>query len=321
MLLKYREVAFFILMMSLTACRVQSPPTYPGYSYGEFIYLSYSANERIDQLWVKKGDKVRKGQTLLTMEAFTTRNTLEISEKEYLAEKARLTDLISGERPAELAVIRAQLESALSEEELAKKQSARLQKLYRTGVISADEWQKSAAGYRQKSARVEELKSRLDVGKLPARDALIESQQLQVESARLQRDKARWELQQSTLIAPQDALVFDTLYRPGERVIAGRPLISLLSPENVRVRFFIPEKELGALHTGMKVQLVCDGCKQSYAGRINYISPEAEYSPPVIYSTERREKLVYMAEAVPEKSAAALINIGQPYRVEIIPDE
>ena len=321
MLFKHRDVIFLILMMSLNACRIQSPPTYPGYSYGEFIYLSYAANEKIDQLWVKKGDQVRKGQTLLTMEDFTTRNTLEISEKAYLAEKARLTDLISGDRPAELAVIRAQLESALSEEELAKKQHTRLQKLYRTGAVSADEWQKSVAAYRQKRALVQELKSRLDVRNLPAREALIESQQLQVESARLQRDKARWELQQSTLIAPQDAVVFDTLYRPGERVIAGRPLISLLSPENVRVRFFIPEKELGALHTGMSVLLVCDGCKQPYAGRINYISPEAEYSPPVIYSTEHRDKLVYMAEAVPEKSAAALINIGQPFRVEVIPDE
>ena len=321
MLLKHRDVAFLLLTISLTACRIQAPPTYPGYSYGEFIYLSYAYSERIDQLWVKKGDSVRKGQTLVTMDVFTTRNTLAVREKQYLAEKARLTDLISGDRPAELAVIRAQLESAQSEAQLAKNQYARLKKLYRTGAISADEWQKTVAANRQKNARVQELKSRLEVSHLPARNALIESQQLQVESARLQRDKARWELQQSTVVAPQDALVFDTLYRPGERVMAGRPLISLLSPENVRIRFFIPEKALGTIHPGMKVQLMCDGCKQAYRGRINYISPEAEYSPPVIYSTERREKLVYMAEAVPEKSMAALINIGQPYRVEVITDE
>ncbi|MCE4137164.1 HlyD family secretion protein, partial [Klebsiella pneumoniae] len=115
--------------------------------------------------------------------------------------------------------------------------------------------------------------------------------------------------------------VFDIIYRAGERPSAGKPIISLLPPENIKVRFFIPEAKLGKFKIGSKVKLICDGCAEPIAGIINYISPEAEFTPPVIYSTKRREKLIFMAEAIPALQQAGRMKIGQPFDVEIIGDE
>ncbi|MEH5846511.1 HlyD family efflux transporter periplasmic adaptor subunit, partial [Klebsiella pneumoniae] len=93
------------------------------------------------------------------------------------------------------------------------------------------------------------------------------------------------------------------------------------APENIKVRFFIPEAKLGKFKIGSKVKLICDGCAEPIAGIINYISPEAEFTPPVIYSTKRREKLIFMAEAIPALQQAGRMKIGQPFDVEIIGDE
>jgi len=110
--------------------------------------------------------------------------------------------------------------------------------------------------------------------------------------------------------------VIDTLYRPGEMVPAGTPVVKLLPPSNVKVRFFIPETELARVAVGGKVEVGCDGCAASIPATVTFVSPTAEYTPPVIYSRERRARLVYMAEARPEAPAATL-RVGQPADVTL----
>lgn len=309
------------LIFTLTGCDVRSNLTFNGYSYGDFIYLSNFSTEEIEAVYVKKGQHVSKGQPLLKMDTYNLQNTMNIAERNYLSEQELLTDLLSGERPEELNVIRAQLERAISAASLAKSQLSRFQKLYSTQVISAEEWQRASNDYSQKTASVRELQHQLEARQLPARQSQINHQQLRVESANLQRDKAIRDIQQSTLFAPQDAIVFDTLYLAGERPTAGQPVISLLPDGNLKIRFYIPETQLGSISVGMKVSLRCDGCSRTFTGRVNYISPQAEYTPPVIYSTVRREKLIYMAEAIPEFVKPGEIKVGQPFEVELVPDE
>ncbi|WP_262362558.1 HlyD family secretion protein, partial [Klebsiella pneumoniae] len=149
----------------------------------------------------------------------------------------------------------------------------------------------------------------------------LSKQRSMVAAAKLERDKALWDVQQTTIVSPVNAKVFDIIYRAGERPSAGKPIISLLPPENIKVRFFIPEAKLGKFKIGSKVKLICDGCAEPIAGVINYISPEAEFTPPVIYSTKRREKLIFMAEAIPALQQAGRMKIGQPFDVVIIGDE
>jgi HlyD family secretion protein len=96
---------------------------------------------------------------------------------------------------------------------------------------------------------------------------------------------------------------------------AGAPVVELLPPDNILVRFFVPETELGRVHPGDQVSIVCDGCAAPIPARITFIAPQAEYTPPVIYSNETRAKLVFLTEAHPSPQDALKLNPGQPVTV------
>jgi HlyD family secretion protein len=129
--------------------------------------------------------------------------------------------------------------------------------------------------------------------------------------------KAEWDLTQKRQLAPQAGLVFDTLFRVGEWVAAGRPVVALLPPGNIKVRAFVPETEIGAVHQGDRVRVGVDGASESFIGKVSFISPKAEYTPPVIYSRESREKLVFMIEIVFDAESAVKLHPGQPVDVRL----
>jgi len=131
--------------------------------------------------------------------------------------------------------------------------------------------------------------------------------------------KAEWDLSQKRQNAPQTGLVFDTLFRPGEWVPAGRPVVAILPPGNVKVRAFVPETAIGTVRAGQNARVRMDGVNEPLAGRISFISPRAEYTPPVIYSRETREKLVFMIEILFDPAVGARLHPGQPVDVELIP--
>ena len=310
-----------VVVWILIGCNEQSDSEFTGYSYGDFIYLSHSTAEKIEQVYVKKGDLIKRGQELVKMESFTAENALSLAEKKLQIEHASLKNLQSGERPEELNVVRAQLDRARSAARLAKSQLVKYQPLFASNVITRLEWEKIQDDYEQKNAQVKELIHQIKAKQLPARQEQITSQASLVDFSRLEQDKALWDLQQIVITAPQDAQVYDIIYRAGERPTAGSPIITLLPPDNIKVRFFIPEKQLSNMHVGMKVQILFDECKEPVMGAINYISPQVEYTPPVIYSTERREKLIYMAEAKPVQDQRHFIKLGQPVRIKAVSGE
>ncbi len=308
---------FFIVItvVSLAGCNRQETKEYTGYSYGDFIYLSHGETEKIEEVLVSKGEWVKKGQALVKMESFTAKNALLLAEKKFRSESTLLKNLQSGERPEELNVVRAQLARASSAARLAKNQLVKYQPLFSKKLISSFEWETIQDDYAQKSAQVNELSHQLSAKQLPARQAQVASQTAIVESAKAEWDKAKWNLQQNIISAPQDAQVYDVIYRTGERPVAGKPVISLLPPDNIKIRFFIPQAKLASFNVGMKMSVMCDNCHQPISGKVNYISPQAEYTPPVIYSTERRDKLMYRAEILLDKGSDNLIKLGQPVRV------
>ena len=129
-------------------------------------------------------------------------------------------------------------------------------------------------------------------------------------------DQTDWSFDQKKQAAPQSGLVYDTLFRQGEWVAAGKPVVVLLPPQNIKVRVFVPETRVGAIHYGETAQVQVDGVKEPFVGKVSYISPKAEYTPPVIYSRETRAKLVFMVELIFDVEAAADLHPGQPVDVE-----
>ena len=162
-----------------------------------------------------------------------------------------------------------------------------------------------------------ELKAQLATARLAARPDEIRAAQAATAAAREALAQAEWRLEQKSLRAPRDGQVTDTLYVQGEWVPAGSPVVTLLPPTHIKVRFFIPEKILGSVKVGQPVSVRCDGCGEPITAPVSYISPQAEYTPPVIYSRENRAKLVFLLEARPAPAEATRLHPGQPVEVRL----
>jgi HlyD family secretion protein len=128
--------------------------------------------------------------------------------------------------------------------------------------------------------------------------------------------QAEWNFNQKRQAAPEAGLVYDTLFRQGEWVAAGKPAVVLLPPQNIKVRAFVPERQVGSIHYGDTTQVTVDGVPNPFIGKVSYLSPHAEYTPPVIYSRESRAKLVFMIESVFDPEISRGLHPGQPVDVE-----
>lgn len=138
------------------------------------------------------------------------------------------------------------------------------------------------------------------------------------ENAKAALVSAQWNLDQRTLTAPVEGVVDEVLFRQGEVVTAGQAVIRLLAPSSRKVRFYVNEALLPRLKLGTEVTVHCDGCGDGVRAKVSFLAPQAEYTPPVIYSIETRGKLVFMIEAIPDGDGAAL-NVGMPVSVALPP--
>jgi HlyD family secretion protein len=228
--------------------------------------------------------------------------------------EAQLANLRKGKRTPEIDALVAQRAQAEAQLTLSKLQLDRQSKLPVSEVVSQDRLDQLQAAYQRDRARVSELAAQIAVARLAARDDEIDAAEAAVAAARATLAQAEWRLSQRALVAPGNALVADTLYVAGEYVPANSPVLSLLPPGNVKLRFFVPEPVLAGLRIGEEVDVRCDGCPADLAARITFIAPQAEYTPPVIYSRETRAKLVFLIEA---KSSRAGLHPGQPIEVRL----
>jgi HlyD family secretion protein len=309
--------ALFLLATLLAGCGERRPDYFQGYVEGEYVLVASPRSGRLDRLAVARGGQVAAGELLFALEAAEEAAVAAEAEKQLRQAAERLADLQKGERPTELAAIRAQLEQARAARELSRQEWQRREALFRERVVSAEERDRAETAYKADAAAVARLEAELATAQLGARTDQIAAARSEVEAARARLDQARWALEQKGQAAPAPALVFDTLFEAGEYVPAGRPVVSLLPPGNVKVRFFVPEVSVGALRLGQTVAVHFDGAAQPVAAAIGFISPRAEYTPPVIYSRETKEKLVFLVEARPAPADAPRLHPGQPVEVRV----
>ncbi|PND30339.1 secretion protein HlyD [Achromobacter pulmonis] len=300
------------LALLLAGCGKDEQPFFQGYAEGEYVYVASSEPGRLADLPVRRGQQVAAGAPLFALEAGRETAAREQASAQLAAASAQLADTATGKRPAEVDVTRAQLAQAEAASQRSAAQLRRDTEQLRIGGIARAQLDESRERARADAARVRELKAQLDVAALPGRDEQRAAQAADVEAARAALAQADWTLAQKRQAAPAAGLVFDTLYRVGEWVPAGSPVVSLLPPGNIKVRLYVPQSALGVLKLGQQLMVRCDGCGDPIPVRIDYISTQAEYTPPVIYSRESRSKLVYMIQARPAPEAAARLHPGQP---------
>jgi HlyD family secretion protein len=306
-----------LLSVVVAGCSGSNGARYQGYVEGEFVYLASSQPGRLEHLAVSRGQQVDQGTPLFTLEAIEEKAAQHQAQQQLAAAEAQLADLETGKRAPEVAVVQAQLAQAQAAAQKSALQRERDEAQYRAGGISREQLEATLAQARSDAAHVSELESQLEVARLPGRAQQLQGQARQVQAARAVLDQADWRVGEKSIAAPKAGLVYDTLYREGEWVAAGNPVVQMLPPQNIKVRFFVPEKVLGNLAVGRKVSLHCDGCTADVPAAVTYVSGAAEYTPPVIYSNETRGKLVYMVEAHPAPQDAARLHPGQPLEVRL----
>ncbi len=298
-------------------CAKNSPGSFQGYVEGEYVYVAAPLGGALTHLAVARGDSVKAGQLLFTLDREPEAAALAQAEKNLAQAQSQLDDLTKGDRPSEIAAFTAQLDRAQANLKLADAQFARREQLGGEDVVSKEELDQMRAQRDASQAQVDQLAADLETAKLGGRADAIRAAQAVVEAQTAARDKAKWAFDQKQQFAPAAAAVHDTLYRAGEWVAAGNPVVVLLPPENLKVRFFVPQKMLPQIKTGQIISVHCDGANQTFKATVNYLSTQAEYTPPVIYSRETRADLVFMIEAKFSPADAANLRPGQPVDVRL----
>lgn len=305
--------------VALAGCSRQGSSAYQGYLEGEFIYLSSPLAGRLEKLAVAKGSRVTAGTALFALEQGAESASLREAVERVRSAQARLSDLRKGSRPSELAGLSARLGQARAGAELAAREFDRITRLHENKVASDDDFDRVRLNHEAATKLVAELDAQLATAQLGARADAIAGAEAEAAAAQAALDRAGWAVAQKSQAAPRDGLVYDTLYREGEFVAAAAPVVSLLPPENLKVRFFVPEAEFGTLKAGDTVKVALSGRAAPLDARISYLSPKPEYTPPVLYNRENRAKLVFLVEAVFDAAAARDLHPGQPAEVTPAP--
>jgi len=215
--------------------------------------------------------------------------TLQVQRGDNVQQGAPLFSLEQEREKAAADEVSHRLSQAQAQLDLAQTQLKRQQDLRAKGLSSIEQLDAAKTQAQTSQSRVEELKASLD--------------------------EAQWMLTQKTVAAPAAGVVEDVYFRIGEQVAAGQPVLSLLPPQNRKLRFFVPQAELDRVKIGTNVSVHCDGCAADFSATVRFVAPQAEYTPPVIYSESARQKLLFLVEAWPAESDALKLRPGQPVEV------
>jgi HlyD family secretion protein len=222
------------------------------------------------------------------------------------AAESQLADLRQGKRPEEIAVIAAALDSARAQAAVAERERNRQHDLFERGVATQALYDTADTNYNVALAKVSEMEANLAVAKLPAREDAIKAAEATVDQARANEAAAEWRLGKRTLTSPKPGVVDDIIRNPGDVAGPQAPVLSVLPDGAVKLRLYVPERVLSQVAVGTQLSVRCDGCGAGMTATVNYVSPNPEFTPPVIYSLESRSKLSYLIEARPDPGATAL---------------
>lgn len=272
---------------------------------------------RVQTLSVEEGDSVDKGAAIFTLESTEQEAEVAAAKARVTEAEARLADAKQQmQRPGEIDVLEAALAQAKAMLVQSNLTLDRTQTLFDKHWVSQAQLDDARAQHDRNQAAVAEAEKRIAAAKLPNRSNLIDAAAASVENARHSLEQAEKALAKRKVFAPAAGTIEEVYFRPGEVVNAGQAVVALLPPGNLKVRFFVREPVRAGLQVDQTVNVTCDGCVGELQAKISFIAREAEFTPPVIFSREQREKLVYLVEARPV-AATAKLTAGEPVTVSL----
>lgn len=310
------RLAFAAAALALAACSKQEPAL-QGYIEGEYVRVAAPFAGTLVQLQAERGRAVEAGGPLFVLESESEDVAKREAEQNLRKAEAQAENLRKGPRQTEIATSKAQLLQAETTAAFSEKEWRRQLDLVSKGFVSQSAADSAKTARDRDRDKVAELRSALATLESGSRPDEIRAAEAEAAAAKQSLAQADWKLRQKSVASNVAGMVVDTLFVRGEWVPAGAPVVSLLPPGNVKARFFVPESKLGAVKVGEAVKLACDACGAPIDAKVTFIAPQAEFTPPVIYSKDNRAKLVFLVEARPSAADAAKLHPGQPVDVTL----
>jgi HlyD family secretion protein len=305
-------------LLLLAGCARQDPDTYQGYVEGEYLYLAAPQAGYLKSLDTPRGSRVVEGTPLFAVAGDPDDEALAQAEAQASSAKNKLENLQDPHRPTEIAALEANLRAAEAGVQLTRIQLQQQETLALTNYTSKAKVDEARSAYAQAVAQVDAAKQQIATYRITVgRQAEVRGAANDLEAAKALAAQKRWIVERKAVAAPAEGEIVETYYRPGEWVPAGSPVANLLPDSRRRLRFFVPETALARLQIGDAVEATCDGCNTPIRARVDFIAPQAEYTPPIIYSRGSREKLVFRIEATPQPDQVQRLHPGLPLDVRL----
>lgn len=288
-----RGLAAFLALM-LAACGGDETGVLPGYVESDALMMAAEEGGRVSEVFVREGDEVAAGAALFRLDPARA----EFSAKEAASSAAAYEARATAEGALAQAVAEAEAQFRNARISYDRSKSLYAEKVIAKVRLDADRAAYDGARARLERARAEEAAARREWG-----------------AAEASEDLARRRLSDTEVFAPAAGTIERIYRRPGEVIAPGEPVLALLPPENVKIRFYAPETSLATLKIGADIAFACDACPGEMMARISFIAREPQFTPPLIYSLEERAKLVFLVEARPE--APEDLRPGLPVSVRL----
>lgn len=309
------------VVLLLTTFSANEDAAFPGYMEADLVLVGSEQGGRVATLSVEEGAHVKQGDPIFTLESEEQKASVAAARARVQEAEARLADAKAEvQRPGEIEILGASLAQAKAMLQQANNNLDRARALFAKGWITKAQLDDTIAQHDRNEAAVAEAEKRITAAKLPGRSDMIDAAAANAEAARHALIEAEKNLGKRQVSAPTSGTVEEVYFRPGEVVNSGQAVVALLPPRNLKVRFFVAEPVRAGLRVDQSINLSCDGCPPDLKAKISFIAREAEFTPPVIFSREQREKLVFLVEARPD-GAANELTAGQPLTVTLGPRE
>lgn len=306
-----------MLIAGTASCQKHPTSSYYGYIEARLTYLSSPYSGQLIALNTDRGQSVTVNQIIFQLDKQPELSELDQAIAENEQAKEQLADLEVGKRPSEIQSIQEQIDEITADLAFYKKEFQRQSTLIKSGAVSVEKLDQAVRDYNAMKAHLIRLQADLVTAKLPAREHQVSAAMAHAEAGMMHVKQLQWILSQKTGIAPVEGITYDTYYRVGELVPSFHPVLSIMAPKDVKVIFFVPETDLSYLKLTQTIQVTCDSCDESSSAAISFISPEAEYTPPIIYSRSARSKLVYRIEAEFQGGIPATLHPGEPVDIQL----
>ena len=280
-----------------------------GYIEGQNLYLAAPVAGTVASISAVEGVRVTAGQPLFTIDPATLSAQGDQAQASVTAARTQIAAAEATARQADAEAVAAAAEAERARRDLARLLSVKSDD---AAAVASKDLDAARAALSEANARVVAARRTAD-----SRRAQIAAARAQAEEAQGGQREVQIRVNQLAPKAPADARVEDVLFQPGEWVSANQPVVNLLPDNKVKVRFFVPEKEVARYRPGRDVRFSCDACAPGLRATIRYVSARPEFTPPIIYSRDSRDRLVFMVEAYPKKPAGLLP--GLPVDVEPLP--